>query len=153
MINKKKSNLAGLKKNREDLKQRNTSAMLQIIQCLHSEKPNSLWTYKEVWLGANLKSNVALDSPWNKHIREAIEAHNSFVRERQELGFLAISKKETLKSTNKDLRSQLEIMRKARDDALSQVAIWVADVEYYKKQNNSLSNIIARLQNPITKNT
>jgi len=98
-VNNKKprGSLVGLKENREALKVKNTEAMLKVVEKLGKEKPDALWSYKDVWSGAGLKSNVALNSPWNSHVRDAIDAHNSSIREASELEVFASTQKKTLR--------------------------------------------------------
>jgi len=56
-VNNKKprGSLVGLKENREALKVKNTEAMLKVVEKLGKEKPDALWSYKDVWSGAGLK--------------------------------------------------------------------------------------------------
>tara|TARA_Y100001973_G_C5197854_1_gene335538 strand:- start:30 stop:200 length:171 start_codon:yes stop_codon:yes gene_type:complete len=46
----------GLLKNREETKRLNTEALWQQVQQLRKEKPNTHWSYKEVWQGRNLST-------------------------------------------------------------------------------------------------
>ncbi|OPE29840.1 hypothetical protein APB20_35005 [Pseudomonas aeruginosa] len=145
-INKPRGSQEGLKKNRELLKVKNTEAMWSVVVRLRKESPNSLWSYKEVWSGAGLKSNVALNSPWNLHIREAIDSHNSKLRENAELGPLAQTQRKTLRMANRELRMQLDAMKKERDQALSKIAVFEAEADFYKRKCESLLRINERLR-------
>lgn len=147
MNNKKpRGSLVGLKKNREALKVKNTDAMLKVIEHLRKEKPDALWSYKDVWSGAGLKSNIALNSPWNSHVRDAIDAHNSSVREASELEVCASMQKKTLRVINGELRKQVEVMRKERDSALSKIAIYEAEADFYKRKCEGLLRVNERLR-------
>ncbi len=145
-INKPRGSQEGLKKNRECLKAKNTEAMWKVVVWLRKEKPNTLWSYKEVWSAAGLKSNVALNSSWNSHIREAIDAHNSKLREDAELGPLAQSQRKTLRMANRELRLQLDAMKKERDHALSKIAVFEAEADFYKRKCEGLLKINERLR-------
>jgi len=147
-VNNKKprGSLVGLKENREALKVKNTEAMLKVVEQLGKEKPDALWSYKDVWSGAGLKSNVALNSPWNSHVRDAIDAHNSSIREASELEVFASTQKKTLKVINGELRKQVEVMRKERDQALSKIAIYEAETDFYKRKCEGLLRVNERLR-------
>ncbi len=147
MNNKKpRGSLVGLKENREALKVKNTDAMLKVIEHLGKEKPDALWSYKEIWSGAGLKSNVALNSPWNAHVRDAIDAHNSSIREASELEVFASTQKNTLRVINRELRKQVEVMRNERDQALSKIAIYEAEADFYKRKCEGLLRVNERLR-------
>lgn len=147
MNNKKpRGSLVGLKENREALKVKNTDAMLKVIEHLGKEKPDALWSYKEIWSGAGLKSNVALNSPWNAHVRDAIDAHNSSIREASELEVFASTQKKTLRVINGELRKQVEVMRNERDQALSKIAIYEAETDFYKRKCEGLLRVNERLR-------
>ena len=139
--NKPRGNQIGLLQNREDTKRQNTEAMWKEVVQLRKVKPDSTWTFKEVWSGAGLKSNVALNSPWNSHIREVINEHNQKIRENIELGPVGVSRHKTLRSTNKELRQQLDALKKERDNALSQIGIYEAEADFYQRENNILKKI------------
>jgi hypothetical protein len=147
-VNNKKprGSLVGLKENREALKVKNTDAMLKVIEHLGKEKPDALWSYKEIWSGAGLKSNVALNSPWNAHVRDAIDAHNSSIREASELEVFASTQKNTLRVINRELRKQVEVMRNERDQALSKIAIYEAEADFYKRKCEGLLRVNERLR-------
>lgn len=145
-INKPRGSQDGLRKNREALRAKNTEAMWKVVVRLRKERPNALWSYKEVWSGAELKSNVALNSPWNSHIREVIDVHNSKLREDAELGPLAQSQRKTLRMENRDLRLQLDAMKKMRDQALSKIAVFEAEANFFKIKAESLLKINQRLR-------
>ncbi len=147
MNNKKpRGSLVGLKENREALKVKNTDAMLKVIERLGKEKSDALWSYKDVWSGAGLKSNVDLNRPWNAHVRDAIDAHNSSIREAAELEVLASTQKRTLRVINGELRKQVEAMRKERDQALSKIAIYEAEADFYKRKYEGLLRVNERLR-------
>ncbi|WP_339806438.1 hypothetical protein, partial [uncultured Marinobacter sp.] len=95
--------------------------------------------------GAGLKSDVALKSPWNAHIREVIEEHNRQVREERDLGPLGRSQRKTVRSANRELKAQLLKAKVDLDFVLSQVAIWEAEIAFYKKENDRLMRKIERL--------
>lgn len=147
MSGKKRGSQVGLKKNREDTKLTNTSAMLAIIQMLQLEKPGSLWTYKEVWSAAGLKSSVALNSPWNVHVREAVDNHNAQIQQEILAPLLRDQEPESLSQTIYKLRRELEGMKNDRDLALSKIALYQADSEFYAKKYESSIKVIERLRN------
>ncbi len=150
MKNKPRGNQTGLLQNREDTKRQNTEAMWKEVVQLRKEKPDSTWTFKEVWSGAGLKSNVALNSPWNSHIREVINEHNQKIRENIELGPVGASQRKTLRITNKELRQQLSAIKKERDHALSQICIYEAEADFYKRENEILKKVKDRQSEEIT---
>jgi len=139
--NKPRGKQIGLLQNREDTKRQNTETMWKEVVKLRKDKPDSTWTFKEVWSGAGLKSNVALNSPWNSHIREVINEHNQKIRENIELGPVGVSRHKTLRTTNRELRQQLGALKKERDKALSQIGIYEAEADFYKRENEILKKI------------
>lgn len=143
---KQRGSHQGLLKNREETKRQNTEALWRQVIRLRKEKPSSLWSFKEVWSGAGLKSNVALDSPWNAHVKEAIEDHNRSVREETDLGPEGQSQRKTLRITNKALRQEIEKLKSDIDKSLSQIAIWEAETIFYQRENARLRNKIERLK-------
>ncbi|WP_158773620.1 hypothetical protein [Cobetia sp. L2A1] len=135
----------GLLKNREETKRLNTEALWQQVQRLRKEKPNTLWSYKEVWQGAGLKSNVALNSPWNASIKEAVAEHNRLLREQAESGTAGQTQRKTLRITNKELRNQIKQLKIEHEKALSKMAIWEAEADFYQRDNERLQRKINRL--------
>lgn len=135
----------GLLKNREETKHLNTEALWRQVQRLRKEKPDTLWTFKEVWQGAGLKSNVALDSPWNAHIKDVIEAHNRLMREQADLGPVGQAQRKTLRTTNKALRYQIQQVKVEYEKALSKMAVWEAEADFYRRDNERLQRKIDRL--------
>lgn len=146
MKNKPRGSQTGLKKNREDTKIKNTSAMWEVIQQLRKEKPSATWTYKEVWQGAGLKSHVPLSSPWNVSVRGAIDAHNSEVQQRIELGAPVLAHRRTLRDANRELLKRIKELTVERDLALSQIAVYEADADYYRSQCQNLALVNTRLR-------
>ncbi|MAI31027.1 hypothetical protein J3362_13200 [Marinobacter sp. NFXS11] len=144
---KQRGSHQGLLKNREETKRQNTEALWRQVIRLRKEKPSSLWSFKEVWSGAGLKSNVALDSPWNAHVKEAIEDHNRSVRGEADLGPEGQSQRKTLRITNKALRQEIEKLKSDIDKSLSQIAIWESETIFYQRENARLRNKIERLKN------
>ncbi|MBM3110764.1 hypothetical protein [Pseudomonas arcuscaelestis] len=147
MKNKPRGSQLGLKKNRADTKSKNTSAMWEVIQRLRNEKPSAIWTYKEVWQGAGLKSHVPLSSPWNVSVRGAIDAHNSEVQQRIELGAPVLAQRRTLRDANRELLKRIKELTAERDLALSKIAVHEADADYYRSQCQNLALINTRLRN------
>lgn len=143
---KPRGSVIGLKKNREDLKASNTSAMMNVIAQLRIEKPTSKWSYKEVWSRAGLKSQIALDSVWNAHVRAEVEAHNARVRSFPDEGVSLPRALTYDRDLVKSLREELRICKSQRDQALSRIAQFAADAEYFKKQCEDLTKIVARLR-------
>lgn len=143
---KPRGSFIGLSKNREDLKARNTEAMMGVIAELRVEKHASKWLFKEVWSRAGLKSQIALDSPWNAHVRAEIEAHNARVRSLTPEGAPGprglIYDMDLLKS----LKEELRICKAQRDQALSQIAQFAADTDYFKKKCDDLTRTVDRLR-------
>lgn len=135
----------GLLKDREDTKLKNTEELWRQVNKLRKEKPNTPWSYKEVWVGAGLKSNVALDSPWNAHVKEAIREHNNKVREQSDWGPTAQSERKTLRTANRDLRQEIEGLKSKLNTALSQTAVWEAEAAYHKRENQRLQKQLDRL--------
>lgn len=146
MKNKPRGSQAGLKKNRSDTKKKNTDAMWVVVNRLRKEKPSEIWSYKEVWSGAGLKSHVPLASPWNASIRGAINSHNLEVKQSIELGKSAQTQRKNLRETVRELHRQLQLLRSERDIALSKIATYEADADYYKVECQSLALINARLR-------
>jgi hypothetical protein len=143
---KPRGSIIGLKKNREDLKARNTEAMMGVIAQLRIEKPASKWWYKEVWSRAGLKSQIALDSPWNAHVRAEIETHNARILcLAPEVIFGPrglVYDKDLLKS----LKDELRICKEQRDKALSRIAQFAADTDYIKRKCDDLTKTVERLR-------
>ena len=145
-MKKSRGSTHGLIQNREDTKKKNTEAMWNVINHLRKSKENEIWTYREVWTGAGLKSNVALKSAWNQHIKAVIDEHNQQIRENIDLGTIGRSQRKTLRITNKELRSEISQLTNDKNLSLSQIAIWEAEASYYKKENDDLRRIIDRLK-------
>ena len=97
----KSKKLQGLLENRELIKHQNTEALWSQVQRLRKEKPDDHWPFKEIWSGAGLKSDVALKSPWNAHIRVAIEEHNRHIKEERDLGPIGRSQRKTVRAANR----------------------------------------------------
>lgn len=150
MKSKRRGSHLGLLKNREETKRQNTEALWRQVIRLRKEKPNALWSFKEVWSGAGLKSNVALDSPWNAHVKEAIEDHNRSVKEEADLGPEGQSQRKTLRFTNKVLRQEIEKLKSDLDKSMSQIAVWEAEAIFHQRENTRLRNKIERLKNDLT---
>lgn len=143
---KPRGSVVGLKKNREDLKASNTAAMMGVIAQLRIEKPTSKWTYKEVWSRAGLKSQIALDSIWNAHVRAEIEAHNARALNLPDEGALAPKALTYEKDLVKSLREELRICKNQRDKALSRIAQFAADTKYFKNKCEDLTKTVDRLR-------
>ena len=141
----KSKKLQGLLENRELIKHQNTEALWSQVQRLRKEKPDDHWPFKEIWSGAGLKSDVALKSPWNAHIRVAIEEHNRHIKEERDLGPIGRSQRKTVRAANRELKAQLDQAKVDLDTVLSQVAIWEAEIAFYKKENDRLMRKIERL--------
>lgn len=139
----------GLLKYREETRRLNTEDLWRQVIRLRKEKPGSVWSFKEVWSGAGLKSNVALDSPWNAHIKEAIVEHNRSVRDEADLGPEGQSQRKTLRLTNKVLRQDIKKLTADQRKALSQVAVWEAEALFYQRENIRLRKKIERLENGV----
>jgi chromosome segregation ATPase len=139
----------GLRKSKELLKIKNTELMWEVIIRLRKEKGNDLWSYKDVWSGAGLKSAVALNSPWNSHVKGAIDSHNSALAERLESGALAQSQRKTLRSAIRELRAQLDVMKAQRDEALGKIAFFEAEAGFFKKECETQLAVIDRLRSKL----
>src|SRR5690606_32067875 len=135
----------GLLKDREDTKLKNTEELWRQVNKLRKEKPNTSWSYKEVWVGAGLKSNVALDSPWNAHVKEAIREHNNKVREQSDWGPTAQSERKTLRTADRDLRQHIEAVISNLITALSHTAVREAAAANHKRENQRLQKHLDRL--------
>lgn len=136
----------GLLKNREEVKRQNTEALWRQVNRLRKEKPNLPWSYKEIWVNAGLRSNVALDSPWNAHIKESIVEHNRKVREERDLGPVGQSERKTLRTTNRDLRQEITRLLAEHSKALSQIAVWEAEATHYQRESQRLQKQLDRLK-------
>lgn len=136
----------GLLQNREDTKKKNTEALWKQIERLRKEKSAQTWSFKEIWSGAGLKSNMALNSPWNIHVRDAIETHNKNVREGLASGELALEHRRTFRDDNRNLRKQLKDMEIQRNMALESIAIYQTECDELKKEVRRLESRINRLQ-------
>lgn len=145
MRGKPRGSVIGLLKHRGDQQDQNTSAMVEVIRLLQSEKPTTKWTYKEVWSRAGLKSPNSLGSPWNAHIRAEIDSHNQLVSSSK-------SAKPYGKLTKAEidlvglLRAELKVCKVQRDDALARIAQFAADADFFKKQCDDLKKTVARLK-------
>ena len=141
---KPRGSLVGLRKSRAELRLRNTDAMIQAVAELRIAKPDSKWTFKEVWTRAGLKSQIALDSPWNAHVRAAIESHNSSLQGLQErtVSSGAGANRPLLNA----LRDELRTCKQQRDQALSQIGQLVADAEFFRKKCEDLTRTVELLR-------
>ena len=141
-----RGNHNGLLKNREETKHNNTKALWQQVELLHKAKPEVTWTYKEIWSGAGLKSNMALNSPWNAHIREAIETHNKLIKEGYSHNkFLETNQHRSLRDDNRYLRNQLKDMTRQRDKALQSIAFYQAERDDLEQEVKILKLKVDRL--------
>lgn len=147
MRGKPRGSVIGLLKHRDDQRDQNTSAMLEVIQILQSEKPNTKWTYKDIWSRAGLRSPNSLSSPWNAHIRAEIDSHNQLVStSRSERPCAGLSKAE--RDVAGRLRAELKVCKAQRDDALALIAQFASDADFFKKQCDDLKTTVARLKKP-----
>lgn len=146
MDKKPRGSQKGLLESRRATKERNTEQLWRQIETLRKQKSGSTWSYKEVWVGAGLKSNVALNSPWNSHVRAAIDQHNTEVREAVDLGTIGYRQRKTLRAANRELREVIATLTKERDMALSQIAVYRAEADHYKAEADKLNNQLARLK-------
>lgn len=146
MKGKPRGSVSGLKKNRDDLKVKNTASMMNVIAKLRIEKPTKKWTYKEVWTRAGLKSQIALDSAWNAHVRAEIEAHNLRVCNISAVGPKHSERPAADRDLLKSLKEELKICESQRDQALARIALYAADAQYYKDQWADLDKTVKRLR-------
>ncbi|MDT4888983.1 hypothetical protein FQZ97_1256230 [compost metagenome] len=58
----------------------------------------------------------------------------------------ASTQKKTLRVINEELRKQVEVMRKERDQALSKIAIYEAETDFYKRKCEGLLRVNERLR-------
>ncbi|MEE4138731.1 hypothetical protein [Pseudomonas viridiflava] len=144
MKGKPRGSTSGLEDYHNRLRSDNTASMLKVIDRLKMDKPHSKWTYKEVWIGAGLKSKIALDSIWNSHIRAAIDIHNQRVDSLTTVngGDILAADKPVIQA----LRKQVKTLREQRDQALALIAQYSADTDYYKRKSNDLQNSVDRLK-------
>lgn len=145
MRGKPRGSIIGLLRHRDDQRDQNTSAMVEVIQLLQSEKPNIKWTYKDVWSRAGLKSPNSLSSPWNAHIRAEIDSHNQLVSSSisaDPYGGLTKAERDVVGL----LRAELKVCKAQRDDALARIAQFAADADFFKKQCDDLKKAVARLK-------
>jgi hypothetical protein len=148
-LNSKRGSQVGLKKSKELLKVKNTELMWAVIARLRKVRGDELWSYKDVWSGAGLKSAVSLNSPWNSHIKGAVDSHNAALVELIENGVRVQSQRKSLREANRGLRSQLELMKKERDKALENIAFFEAEAVFFKKQCETQLRTIARLRSEL----
>lgn len=123
--------------------------MLAIIKDLETRKKNVAWTYKEVWSGAGLKSNIALSSPWNAHIRDIIKAHNDFIKLSKVNHLSPSSKSISASDVDVNLKLQIGTLKLERDEALSKIAVREAEIDYHKSINKDLQQVNERLKRQI----
>ena len=142
---KPRGTTSGLEEFHADTKARNTANMMRVVETLRLNKPNSKWSYKDVWAGCGLKSQVALDSPWNVHIKTEIDFHNKKIHcsalnqgegEAAAGGRLAMH----------EMKAQMKEIRKQRDQALARIAQYCADTDHYKKRCKDLERVVTRLK-------
>lgn len=149
MKGKPRGTTSGLKGYQAGAKERNTKAMLGVIEVLKIERSTSRWSYKDVWSAAGLKSQVALDSPWNADVKSAIDLHNQLLASSAHIHFSgtdgAIDK-----LALRDLRRQVSEMKEQRDQALARIAQYCADTDYYKKRCQDFQRTVERLKSTIT---
>lgn len=144
--NKSRGSQKGLLQNREETKKQNTAALWKQVELLRKKKTDVTWTFKEVWLGAGLKSNMALNSPWNAHIREAIGNHNKNIKEGSSEAITSHSKAaQNLRNENRHLRDELRSMKKQRDKALESIAIHQAEKDELSKELTKIKRHLNKL--------
>lgn len=142
---KPRGTTSGLEEYHADTKARNTASMLQAVARLKLNKPHSKWTYKDVWAGAGLKSRIALDSPWNAHVKAEIDAHNGKIQcstLSQGVGKEAVGDRLAMR----ELKAEMKEVREQRDKALARIAQYCADTDHYKKRCKDLERAVARLK-------
>lgn len=148
MRGKPRGSVIGLLKHRDDQREQNTSAMLEVIQLLQSEKPNTKWTYKDIWSRAGLRSPNSLASPWNAHIRAEIDSHNQLVlSSRSARPYSGLTKAE--RDVVGLLRAELKLCKAQRNDALALIAQFAADADFFKRQCDDLNKKVERLKKPL----
>lgn len=142
---KPRGSLVGLRKSQAELRLRNTDAMEQALSELRIAKPDSKWSFKDVWTRAGLKSQIALNSPWNAHIRAEVEAHNSKLKSQIQKAEASVTPchDRTLVSA---LRDELRVYKQQRDQALSRIGQLAADVDYFRKKCEDLDKVVSRLR-------
>lgn len=143
---KPRGSTSGLLKHHSSQKINNTTAMLEVITKLKIERPTAKWTYKDVWATAGLKSQIALNSAWNQHIRAEIDAHNSYVdqlgSEQPNGAKISVSEKQALAL----LRTNLKNCKSQRDQALARISQLSADVNFFRKKCEDLEQTVLRLR-------
>jgi hypothetical protein len=145
---KPRGTTSGLEEYHADTKARNTASMLQVVARLRLDKPSSKWSYKDVWAGAGLKSQIALDSPWNAHVKAEIDAHNGNIQYStltQGMGEEAAGGRLAMR----ELKAEMKEIREQRDQALARIARYCADTDHYKKRCKDLEMAVARLKSII----
>lgn len=145
---KPRGTTSGLEQFHADTKNRNTAKMLQVIERLRLERPSSKWSYKDVWAGAGLKSQIALDSPWNAHVKEKIDCHNELIQ------FPVFNQCENENASSRrlgvrDLKAEIKELKAQRDQALAKIAQYCADTDYYKNRCRDLERAVARLKTTV----
>lgn len=141
---KPRGSVSGLLEFHSKSRASSTAAMLMVIGKLRIEKPFVKWSYKEVWSGADLKSQIALNSPWNIHIRLEIDEHNERLERDSHGGseLMVPSEKALLRS----YKVELKALREQRDQALARIAQYCADADYHKKRCADLEKSVDRLK-------
>ncbi|GLZ27008.1 hypothetical protein Pstu01_36770 [Stutzerimonas stutzeri] len=78
-------------------------------------------------------------------IRDAINAHNASIR--VVIGSGGKRKKaKTLDIINRELRECVKAMQEGRNHALSKLAVFEADAEFYRRKCKDISRVIKRLR-------
>ena len=147
-----RGSVAGLVRHHQEQKEKNTSEMLKVIARLQVEKALLSWTYKEVWCGAGLKSGVALTSEWNSHVRLAIDAHNAHVKNLRDSNDAPAGSHLAPVCRIKQLRSLVKDLERQRNEALSKLAVYEAEIEFYKSRYDEVVRLNVRLQDSIKRN-
>ncbi|MFV2949001.1 hypothetical protein [Pseudomonas japonica] len=142
---KPRGTTSGLEEYHADTKARNTANMLQVIERLRVDRPNSKWSYKDVWVVAGLKSQIALDSPWNAHIKTEIDHHNKKIQSS------VLSQGENEEDGDdrlliRELKAEVKAIKGQRDRALARIAQYCADTDHYKKRCKDLEKAVSRLK-------
>ncbi|WP_152442326.1 hypothetical protein [Pseudomonas putida] len=143
---KPRGSTKGLKARSDVVKLVNTEKLVGAIKQLSDEKPNEAWTFLEVSRIAGLKSTVAINSSWNSHIKLQIKHHNESLNYKNDISVSASPSQRLAGLKLQRLRAELLICQKQRDDALSRIAVYAADADYYKNKCADLTRIVDRLK-------
>lgn len=124
-----------------------TSAALQESYIrLKTEKPSHIWSKRDLWSGAGLKSANALNSPQHAKFLLFINDHNFRISRISSKEVKAPSERLTATTTIERLKGQIRELQMQRDQACNLNSNYQLEADFYAKENIDLKKQIDRLE-------